>query len=168
MGNLTLQFRLMKNCLIYHWRSSLLSIVFVGFCYQLLLILRFNMPDSTGYYEYSNALYILGQLLVILFFILCSWGIAINKVVNNASEFKSFIVVGLNNNEILLCLVVNSLIITVLGFSLAGVIAIHYLPIGQHVMEYFPWEALLMIIGGVCISVTIGTIALERCLDDGR
>ena len=168
MGNLILQLRLMKNCLIYHWRSSLLSVVTVGFFSMLLLILRYKMSDSTAYYEYNNALYIFGQVLVIFLFILFTWSISINKVINNASEFKSFIVIGLNNNEILLCLVVNSLIITLLGFSLAGVLAIHYLPIGQHVMEYFLWEALSMVIGGVCISVAIGAIALKRCLDDGR
>ncbi|GAB3526913.1 hypothetical protein GCM10027342_31580 [Photobacterium alginatilyticum] len=110
----------------------------------------------------------MGQALVILLFILCTWGIAINKVINNASEFKSFVVIGLNDNEILLCLMVNSLIITVLGFFLARVVAIHYLSIGQYVMEYFLWEALIMIIGGTCISVAIGTIALKSCLDDGR
>ncbi|OLQ80504.1 hypothetical protein BIT28_15620 [Photobacterium proteolyticum] len=168
MGNLILQMRLMKNCLIYHWRSSLLSIVSVGFFSMLLLILRYNMIDSIAYYDNSNSLYLFGQILVILLFILCTWGIAINKVLNNASEFKSFIVIGLNNSEILLCLVANSLIVTVLGFSLAGVLAIHYLPIGQHVMEHSLWEALSMVIGGTCISVAIGATVLKRCLDDGR
>lgn len=166
MGNLVLQLKLMKNCLVYQWKSTLFSIISVGIFTFFLLFFRNDalILNSLQDSEY-RLLCLIGQFVVILVFILCTWVIARNKVVNNASEFKAFIVIGLNNSEVLICLISNSLIISTVGFLL-GAYFITSLPFASfHIMDYSIWEAVIMIMGGASVSVLVSSTAIKKSIE---
>jgi len=166
MGNLVIQLKLMKNCLVYQWKSTLLSVISVGIFGFLLLFFRNKILTSNSLQDSEYRLwFLIGHFLAVLLFVLCSWVIARNKVVNNASEFKAFIVIGLNNSAILLCLVINSLIISAVGLLLAVLFFSSNPFASSNTIGYPIWEAAIVIVGGTGVSVLAASTAIKKSIE---
>lgn len=164
MGNLILQLKLMKNCLIYQWQFTLLSIVSVCISVIIVKMIRdYNLFLDESIGIVLRLAYVIIQFLVIVLFTKCTWEITRRKVAKNASEFKACVIIGLNKSEILLCLIINSLIILAVGFSLGTSIIAQY-----QFVQYSVFEAMSIIIGGTVISVFAASITIKECIENRR
>lgn len=169
MGNLVLQIKLIKNCLIYQWQFTLLSIVTVCTCVIILKTIRsysFLLDESISIV--LRLAYLTIQILVVVIFTKFTLEIARRKVAKNASEFKAFVIIGLNKSEILLCLIINSFIISAIGFFFGTSIIAQYQLATYHFVPHSVFEAMSIIMGGTIISVFAASITIKECIDNRR
>lgn len=153
MGNIALWLKLIKSSLIIQWRFTLLSVCLVSFCTTALLIMRrYEVVLSEAANQKYCMIFMVSQLVLVVVLTTGIWRITKSKTLGYISSLKALVIIGVGKKDILLCLVVDILLVTVLSLWF-GIHCAFILPLsGSHEMLITPIEVIVMLVGVIGFS----------------